>query len=103
MPNLPFHVQFRLDARRGKLLEDRATLAGVSPNIIARRIIEERIDQNDDAILHGLNFLAEAVTKLSQQVENLSQQDAANRQEITRLKNAMRDEFQNLATVINER
>ena len=89
MPNYSQHVQFRLDERHGKLLADRAAVAGVSANLIARRILEERLDKNEDAILHGLNFLAEALSALATRIDRLTEEQTA-KGWITRPKTAPR-------------
>lgn len=58
---LIYKVSFRLDTRLGRLLEDRAKAAGTTPHDVARKLIEEKLNRNDEALLDGLNFLAASV------------------------------------------
>lgn len=68
MKTLVYKVSFRLDARLGRMLEDRAQAAGTSPNDVARKLVEEKLNRNDDALLDGLNFLAAQMTGLREEM-----------------------------------
>ena len=61
MKRLTFNVSFRLDERLGKMLKDRAETGGTTPNDVARKIVEEKLNRNDEALLDGLNFLGQMV------------------------------------------
>ena len=65
---LVYKVSFRLDARLGAMLEDRAKATGTTPHDVARKLIEEKLNRNDEALLDGLNFLAAQMSGLREQV-----------------------------------
>ena len=65
---LVYKVSFRLDARLGAILEDRAKATGTTPHDVARTLIEEKLNRNDEALLDGLNFLAAQMNGLREQV-----------------------------------
>lgn len=65
---LIYKVSFRLDARLGAILEDRAKAAGTTPHDIARTLVEEKLNRNDEALLDGLNFLAAQMSGLREEV-----------------------------------
>lgn len=65
---LVYKVSFRLDARLGAILEDRAKAAGTTPHDVARTLLEEKLNRNDEALLDGLNFLAAQMSGLREQV-----------------------------------
>ena len=69
MKKLVYKVSFRLDARLGQMLEDRAESTGTSPNDVARKLVEEKLNRNDEALLDGLNFLASEMNGLKEQVK----------------------------------
>lgn len=69
MKKLVYKVSFRLDARLGQMLEERAESTGTSPNDVARKLVEEKLNRNDEALLDGLNFLASEMNGLREQVK----------------------------------
>ena len=65
---LVYKVSFRLDARLVAMLEARAKATGTTPHDVARTLIEEKLNRNDEALLDGLNFLAAQMNGLREQV-----------------------------------
>lgn len=87
MKKLVYKVSFRLDARLGQMLEDKAQTSGTSPNDVARKLVEEKLNRNDEALLEGLNFLAVQMNGLREEVNERLEESEQN------LKAAMLEEL----------
>ena len=83
MKKLVYKVSFRLDARLGQMLEDRAETAGTTPHDVARKLVEEKLNRNDEALLDGLNFLASQMNGLREEVsQQLSETEQSIRESV---------------------
>jgi hypothetical protein len=90
---LVYKVSFRVDARLGELLEERAKTAGTTPHDVARKLVEEKLNRNDEALLDGLNFLATSVQGMQETMrQELDDQ-------IQTLKETMLDELKEMREV----
>jgi len=106
MKRLTFSVSFRLDERLGKILSDRAETGGTTPNDVARKMVEERLNRNDEALLEGLNFLGQMVSNLQETMSaglaQLAEKQNAQGQELAALKFAINRSLQELIDQMSE-
>lgn len=102
MKKYPHGISFAVGARHFEELKKRATAAGISPNQVARELVEERLDRNDQALLDALNFLAQQINELANRLEENSTEVKTLRREFGTLRTEIGEDFQGLAQVINQ-
>lgn len=106
MKRLTFNVSFRLDERVGKMLKERAETGGTTANDVARKIVEEKLNRNDDAMLDGLNFLGQMVSELNQamntRLDQVAEKQTTQADELATLKASINRDLQKLIEQLNE-
>ena len=107
MKQLNHNVSFRLNERSEELLKGRAALLGTSPNLAARKLVEESLNQNETALLDGLNLLAKTVLRmgeeLSARIDQLAEGQTGQGRELLKLKESIRRDLEKVAAAITSR
>jgi hypothetical protein len=69
MPKYPNRVSFALSTEHYEKLRERVSARAPSENLVARAIVEERLERADEALLDALNLLSAELYKVSEAVK----------------------------------
>lgn len=98
-------VTFSTTERHFSELERRAKGTEKTPHQVARDILEGQLDRNDDALRDALNILAKTVVRIGEElgvrIEQLAEIQMEQGRELTRLKQSLRSDLENLAEAIS--
>lgn len=101
---LTYKVSFRLEEKHGQMLEERAVTSNTTAHDIARKLVEEKLNRNDEALLDGLNYLGQMVSELheafTKRVNELAAKQTEQSDELSKLKASLGRDLKKLVEAI---